>query len=117
MPKRTDVTRAARAFTPRRMLLWVIILIFVWVVWSRFAEVDAPLKTLREGRPLWIGVALGLQMLYFVLFSGVYWSAFRTVDVGSSLLQLIPLTFASIFVNSTVTSGGAAGTVLFVDDA
>ena len=92
-------------------------MLFAWLVWSQFADINTLLKTLREGRLLWVMVAIGLQILYYVLFSGVYWSAFRTVEVRSNLMRLVPLTFASIFVNSTVTSGGAAGTVLFVDDA
>jgi uncharacterized protein (TIRG00374 family) len=87
------------------------------LLWSRFAEIDLLLKTLRGGQPIWVLCALAMQIVYQVFFSGVFWSAFDTVSVRSRLIDLIPLIFASIFVNSTVTSGGAAGTVLFVDDA
>ena len=101
----------------RRLLFWLIVLAAIWLLWSRMAELDLLLTTLRAGQPWWILSALVLQLLYQILFAGIYWSAFDIVDVRTHLLDLIPLTFASLFVNSTVVSGGAAGAVLFVDDA
>ncbi|MEZ4616548.1 MAG: lysylphosphatidylglycerol synthase transmembrane domain-containing protein [Caldilineaceae bacterium] len=117
MSDRVNITRPKGTPNRLRMMVWLIILAAAWLLWSRFAEIDTLLKTLRQGQPLWIGCALIMQVIYQIIFSGVYWSAFHTVAIRSRLIDLIPLTFASIFVNSTVTSGGAAGTLLFVDDA
>ena len=117
MAQRVNVTISPHVFPRRRILFWVIILAAGWMLWSRFAEIDKLLQTLRQGQPGWILCAFVMQIIYQVIFAAVYWSAFDAVNVRSRLRDLIPLTFASIFVNSTVASGGAAGTVLFVDDA
>jgi uncharacterized protein (TIRG00374 family) len=117
MPILSKQAQAGRALPWRSIITWVFILLFVWLVWNRFGDIDALLTTLRSGKPVWIGAAVAGQLLYFVLFAGIYWSAFRVVDVQMEMPKLIPLTYASIFVNTTVTSGGAAGTVLFVDEA
>ena len=117
MPTASKQARAERAFPWRGVVTWAFVLLFVWLVWNRFGDIDALVTTLRGGKPVWIGVAIAGQLVYFVLFAGIYWSAFRVVDVRMNFPKLIPLTYASIFVNTTVTSGGAAGTVLFVDEA
>ena len=77
MSNNGTATQLQRIIPWRRVIFWTLALLFAWVVWSRIADIDQLLKTLREGQPLWIGVALGLQLLYYVLFSGVYWSAFH----------------------------------------
>jgi uncharacterized protein (TIRG00374 family) len=98
-------------------LFWTVLVIFGWFIWSRFAEIDKLIHTLRSGRPLWVTVALAAQFSYFVIFAGVYWSAFDTVRVQFRLRDLVRLTFAATFVNTTISSGGTAGTTLYVDHA
>ncbi|MCB0132643.1 MAG: flippase-like domain-containing protein, partial [Caldilineaceae bacterium] len=110
---RSSLTQTRGAW--RRWITWALFLLFGWVIWSRFAEIDTLIQTLRAGRPLLIGAAILLQAVRYVLFAAIYWSAFDVMNVHTKLLELVPLTYASTFVNSTVTTGGAAGSALFID--
>jgi phosphatidylglycerol lysyltransferase len=101
----------------RSWIFWGLALIFIWVVISRFSEIEKLVNTLRGGQWQWVVVAVLLQVLYFIIYSALYQSAFLTVGVKSRIIELLPVTFASIFVSVAAPSGGASGVALFVDDA
>jgi phosphatidylglycerol lysyltransferase len=100
----------------RRWILWILIIAFVWLVISRFTEVEKIIKTLAEGQWQWVLLAAILQILYYTLYTGLYQSAFDTVEVRSRFRDLFPLTFVAIFVNVAVPAGGAGGAAVFVDE-
>ncbi|MCB0210078.1 MAG: flippase-like domain-containing protein [Anaerolineae bacterium] len=101
----------------RRWLLWLLVIGFAWLTVARFTEIKNLADTLAQGQWQWILAAVLLQILYYLIYSATYQSAFVTVDVHSRLRDLLPVTFASIFVNVVAPSGGASGAALFVDDA
>ena len=100
-----------------RWVIWLSLIIFVWIVLSRFTEIEKMAKTLGEGDWQWVGIAALLQVVYYVVYTGIYQSAFYTVEVESSVTELLPVTFASLFLNVAAPSAGASGAALFVDDA
>ena len=101
----------------RRWLLWLLIIAFVWVVISRFTEVEKLIETLAQGQWEWVLAAALLQVVYYLEYTGLYQSAFYTVEVESQVSELLPVMFVSIFVNVAAPTGGASGAALFVDDA
>lgn len=101
----------------RRWIFWLLIIAFVWLVVSRFTEIEKLVQTLAQGQWQWVFLAALLQVLYYTVYTGLYQSAFDTVEVNSHFRNLFPLTFVSIFVNVAVPSGGASGAAVFVDDA
>jgi phosphatidylglycerol lysyltransferase len=101
----------------RRWLFWLLIIAFVWVVVSRFTEIEKLVETLAQGQWQWVLAAALLQVVYYIVFTGLYQSAFYTVEVESRVSELLPVMFASIFVNVAAPTGGASGAALFVDDA
>lgn len=101
----------------RRWLLWLLIIGFAWLTVAKLTEIEKLADTLAQGQWPWILAAVLLQILYYLVFSALYQSAFTTVEVGSKMRDLLPVTFASIFVNVVAPSGGASGAALFVDDA
>lgn len=101
----------------KRILFWLLVVAFAWVLISRMGEIERLAQTLQRGRWQWLALAAGLQLLYFVIYTMVYKAAFTTVGVDSKFRNLLPLTFAAIFINSTAPSGGAAGVAVYVDDA
>lgn len=103
--------------TTRRWLFWLLIIAFVWVVVSRFTEVQMLVKTLVQGQWQWVLAAALLQVFYYIAYTGLYKAAFDIVDVRSRLRELLPVTFAAIFVNVAAPTGGASGAALWVDDA
>ncbi len=100
-----------------RWLLWIFVVAFVWIVISRFREIRKLAEILARGQWQWVLVAALLQVIYHIVYSALYASAFDTVGVHSNVFDLIPVLFASMFVNSAAPSGGASGAALIVDDA
>ncbi len=101
----------------RRLLFWILLIAFLWVLVTRFVEVKKLIATLATGQWQWIAAAILLQTIFYLVFTALYQSAFDTVDVRARLLHLLPLTFAAIFVNVVAPSGGASGAALFMDDS
>lgn len=102
----------------RRWILWLLVVGFVWLVVSRFTEIEKLLDALAQGRWEWVLLAALMQALYYVGFAALYQSAFHTVDVESRVVELLPVLFGSLFVKVvTPVGGGASGVALFVDDA
>ena len=100
-----------------RWIVWLSVIVFLWIVLSRLTEIEHLAKTLAEGDWQWVGIAALLQAAYYVAFTGIYQSAFYTVEVESSVGELLPVTFASLFLNVAAPTAGASGAALFVNDA
>ena len=100
-----------------RWLLWVLAIAFVWLVVTRYAELEQLYAILAQGRWQWVLAAALLQVGYYVAYTAVHQSAFATVEVESRLKNLLPIVFASLFLNVAAPTAGASGTALFVEDA
>ena len=100
----------------KRVVLSFLFFIVVWLV-VVFTEIKQLATTLIQGRWPFILAALGIQAVYYIVFTATYWSAFDTVEVKSRLWDLLPVTFGSLFLNVVTPAGGASGVALFVDDA
>ena len=101
----------------KRWLFWLLVIVFIWVVIGRFPEIKHLALTLQQGKWQWVFAAAVLQVLFYVSYTVLYKVAFDIVDVKLRVLDLLPVTFAAIFINSSAPSGGLAGTALFVDEA
>lgn len=100
----------------RRVLFWLLIAGFIWLILTRFAQIERLVAVLAQGQWLWVLVAVVLQLLYYVGFTELYRVSFETVGVDGSIRDLLPVMFASVFANLAPTAG-AGGAALFVDDA
>jgi uncharacterized membrane protein YbhN (UPF0104 family) len=90
---------------------------FIVLVILRFGELEELAATLVEGRWEWLLAAALLQLVYYLLLGVLYQTAFAVVWVRSRLRELMPVLFASVFVNNLAPTGGISGAALFVDDA
>lgn len=80
-------------------------------------EIKDVAQPLVRGRPEWIILAALLQVLYYAAFAAIFKSAFYTVDIKSSIIDLIPVTLGALFINVIAPTWGMAGAALYVDDA
>jgi uncharacterized protein (TIRG00374 family) len=101
----------------RRILLLLLMLAFPLLIVTRFTNLSNLVGTLVHGKWYWILAAIAVHLLFFTLDATFYHYSLLTVDVQSKVLQLLPLRFASIFINAILPSGGAGAVALFVDDA
>lgn len=105
------------AWLRRRWLLLLLTAAFILVVIFRFGEIERLVATLLGGEWQWVLATILLQVVYYLLLGLLYKLAFAIVQVQSQLPQLIPVLFASIFVNNLAPTGGISGAALFIDDA
>ena len=100
-----------------RWILWLLVIIFIWVVVTRFTEIQKLAVTLSQGKWEWVLAAIAVQAVYFIVFTTSYQAAFATVEVKSRLRDLLPVLFGSLFVNVVVPAGGAGGAALFMNNS
>jgi uncharacterized protein (TIRG00374 family) len=98
----------------RRWLLLAFLVALALVVITRFVEIERVIRTLLRGQWQWVAVGAGLQFLHYLTYAAMFSAGFEAVGVAISTLQLLPVVFASVFVNVLAITGGAA---IFVDDA
>jgi len=101
----------------RRWLLVLVTIGFILLVIFRFPELKELALTLVMGQWQWLLAAILLQLVYYALLGLLYQLAFAVVQVQSSVRELIPVLFASIFIITLAPSGGLSGAALFIDDA
>jgi phosphatidylglycerol lysyltransferase len=101
----------------RRWIFWILVVLFIWVVISQLSAIRKLVETLLQGEWQWVVIAALTQVVYYINYAAIYRSAFQTVGLKSRLVDLVPLTFVSIFMNVAAPSGGASSMALFADDA
>jgi phosphatidylglycerol lysyltransferase len=100
----------------KRWILLVLTVLFLWVVVSRFAELEQLKNTLAQGKWELVLAAMVVQIVYYIVFTWTYQSAFDTVGISTRVRDLLPVTLGSLFVNVVVPVGGAGGAALFAED-
>ena len=100
----------------KRWIFLVLIVLFLWVVVSRFTELEQLKTTLAGGQWTWVLAAVLSQIVFYIVCTASYQAAFSTVGISTRTRDLIPVVLGSLFVNVVVPSGGAGGAALFVDD-
>lgn len=78
------------------------------------AELEAFLKLLREARPAWLLLAMGLQLATYASVAGVWYLALRAVAHAHRFLPLVPLGIAKLFSDQAMPSAGMSGTAFFI---
>jgi phosphatidylglycerol lysyltransferase len=101
----------------RRWLFWLLFTAFIWVVITRMSEIRNLADILVQGQWEWVLVAVLLQMVYYVVLAASYQSAFWAVEVKGRLWDLLPVTFAALFVNVVAPSGSVSGMAVWADDS
>ncbi len=100
----------------RRLIYSILIVAFVWVIFSRSAEISLLAETLTDGNWDWVFAATGVEILYLFFFAFAYQAAFFTVEIRARFGEIFPVMLGSMFVNAVAPGGGVAGVALFVDD-
>jgi len=90
--------------------------LFIWLVVSRFTELQQLKDTLAQGLWAWVAAAILMQLAYYLVFTSSYQAAFEAVDIHTRIRDLVPLMLGSLFINVVVPAGGAGGAALFTDD-
>ena len=101
-----------------RRWLWLLVLVGVVIlVISRFTNLQHLGDALARAHWWWLLVATALHAGFFLLHGNLYRLGFEAVGVSSTVGGLLPLFFASTYLNAVAPSGGTAGAAVFVADA
>jgi uncharacterized protein (TIRG00374 family) len=101
----------------RRILPALILLLALYLVLSRFTEVEQIVETLSRSNPLWIILAVLVQLAWTANVAITYKYTYRLVGIDATFLQLLPLDIAANFINIVAPSGGVGGVTIFIADA
>ena len=101
----------------RRFLTALVLVLAIYLIYSRFAEAQQVVETLQQGRFLWLGLAVLTQLAWLVSLAVNYRFVYRLLGMNSSLGELLPLVATSNFVNVVAPSAGVGGIAVFISDA
>ena len=105
------------AASMRKLLPALILLLALYLVLSRFAEVQLVATTLQRGHWYWIALAALVQFAWLVNLALTFRAVYRLLGMEMPLRELVPLVVASHFVNVSAPTGGFSGLAVFVADA
>lgn len=112
-----DETKKGKSKNLRLIFVGLIIIIVLAVIFMRGDQLESLAKTISEGSPLFLILAVILQLgKYFTQGFQFIW-CFRSVGSNIDYSTGIKLVFGTFFVNTIAPSFNLAGTTLVVDDA
>ena len=82
---------------------------------TRFTSAGKLISTLKQGNLQWLLIGIFVHMVYFGIYAVLYLVCFLTVGVKTNYFNLVPVMFASIFINSVAPTGGVGGAAVFID--
>src|SRR5688500_19741051 len=82
----------------RRVIPALILLLALYFIISRFTEVEQIVQTLQRSNPLWVGLAILVQMAWSVTIAFVYKYTYRLLGMESGVSHLLPLIITNNFI-------------------
>src|SRR3990172_5256 len=101
----------------RRFIYWALTIAFAFFVVTRLSEIGYILKTLSEGIWWWVIAAVTIQIANHLIHVYLYQKTLTFLSVKNRFIDLVPVFYASYFVNIAAPVGGVGPAVLFADNA
>ncbi|HSV86112.1 MAG TPA: lysylphosphatidylglycerol synthase transmembrane domain-containing protein [Levilinea sp.] len=94
----------------------VLLLAFIFLI-TRYTEVQGIIDILRTGAWYYIGLAVGVVLLWLLNVSASYQAIYRIVGIQESKLRLLLLAATAQFVNTVMPAvAGASAAAVFLND-
>ena len=93
-----------------------LVVLFGLTFGSHFKDFADVVGVLQRGQPIWIGIALVLQGLWFLNQTVLYRSIYDLLDLSARTTQLLPIVLASNFLNFVTPSASLGAVALFLED-
>lgn len=81
---------------------------------SHFSELGHFARLVRQAEPIWLILALALQVTTYVSQAGVWYLALRKEGQRRSFASLVPIGIAKLFSDQAMPSGGMSGMTFFI---
>lgn len=101
----------------RKAIIAIALLLGLFFVFSKMAEVQAILDTLRRGDWRYVGLALGLEIVWLLNVAASYRAIYRALGLDEKIEKLFYMSAAANFVNVVAPSVGVGGMAVFISEA
>ena len=101
----------------RKFIFALALLLGIFLIFSRFTEIQTVLETLERGILWYIIAGILLEGLWFITIAASYRSIYKTLGMEEKLFRLALLCLAANFVNIIAPSVGVSGIAVFLGDA
>ena len=101
----------------RAVVLVALVVLFGFMFRSHFNDLADVAGVLQRGQPGWLGIAVLLQLLWFLNQTFLYGSIYALLGLPARALRLLPIVLASNFLNFVTPSASLGAVALFLDDA
>ncbi len=101
----------------RKLLFPLLLLLGIFFVIGRFAELETIANTLKQADPRFLLLALSVQGLWFLNAGLNLWWIYRALGIEESPWRLAVLSLAASFTNVVAPAGGMSGMVIYVSEA
>ena len=101
----------------RAVTLVALLVLFGLTFGSHFNDLADVAGVLQRGQSGWLGIAVLLELLWFVNQAVLYGSIYHMLGVPTSTTRLLPIVLASNFLNFVTPSASLGAVALFLDDA
>jgi glycosyltransferase 2 family protein len=101
----------------RKFLFAVLLLLAVYFLLTRFAEVQQVVQTLQRGDLKWILLAVGLHFVWLVNIAACFRACYRLLGLEESIERLLLLSLGANFVNVIAPAAGVSGLAVFISDS
>jgi uncharacterized protein (TIRG00374 family) len=101
----------------RKLFLVVLGLLAVAYIIFSITELENILAALEQSKPLFIGVAMVVEVVLLLNTTATFWALYRLVGVHQTGRDLFMMVTAATFVNLVTPSSGMGGMAVFFDEA
>ncbi|MFV1858143.1 MAG: YbhN family protein [Anaerolineales bacterium] len=100
----------------RRLLILLAISIAAFFFFSRVAELEQVIQSLREGDPAWLALAVVVQLVWLVNVTASFWVIYRILGLREQFAHLGLVAVSAQFVSVVAPSAGMGGMAILIAD-
>jgi hypothetical protein len=100
----------------RRLLILLAISLSAFFFFSRIAELEQVIESLREGDPAWLALAVAVQLIWLVNVTASFWVIYRILGLREQFAHLGLVAVSAQFVSVVAPSGGMGGMAVLITD-
>jgi uncharacterized protein (TIRG00374 family) len=101
----------------RKILIAIALLLGAVFLITRMGEVQAVLEILRKGDWRFILLALIIQIVWLINIAGMYRAIYQALGIDETIIKLVFLSAAAVFVNVVAPTAGMGGMAVFISMA
>jgi putative heme transporter len=103
-------------FTPKRLIQTlvavVLLTVAIYVLVPKLFDLEDAIARMGEGDPLWIGIALGINVLAFIAYVALFRGVIGERVLHLSVAEAYQITMAGLAATRLFSAGGAGGILL-----